>query len=84
MTPTSQDLYYDHDYESVQRSADEWLPGYEITEVFRRKTDNTYWQLSYLVPTEKVNRRKLKEDCLNIFQVNPVEKTVITYEPVLK
>ena len=87
--PTCVDLYYGNDgnsYESIHRVADDgWRHGNIITEVFRRKSDNTFWKLCYRISTDgETNELRDNEGDLEIYQVEPVEKTVITYEPVLK
>lgn len=87
--PTAQELFEascdDHeDIVSVHREVDDsWRHGVRVYEVFRRKSDDTYWATNYEQSTDG-EYNGLLEETHSVEQVTPrveiVEKTI--YEKV--
>ena len=76
----------DHDdFEEVYENADpSWRHGCYMTTVYKRLSDDTYWQVSWQRSGDgEYNSLRDKEiDTSDIVQVEPFSRTVIDYKPV--
>lgn len=80
--PTQDELLEEVGIVTVHReSNDDWRHGSSIYEVFHRKSDDTYWEVSYRLSTDG-EWHGLREDDYYITQVRPVEVTVLKYERI--
>ena len=72
----------DNGIKSVHRtSTDDWRHGCSVCQVFHRVADDTYWSASYRVSTDG-ETHGLRDGDYDLARVHPVEKTVMSYEPV--
>lgn len=83
--PTCEDLWNDDvNYKSIYREADDsWRHGSYITEVFHRSSDNTYWMAGYRKSGDG-EYNELREGEADIIQVEPFERVVVDYRPIVK
>ena len=79
--PTHEELMdYGDEFKSVSREADDsWRHGSYITQVFNRKSDDTYWMVCYRLSTDGETNDLADETCA-ITQVNPKTIETIIYE----
>lgn len=86
--PTCAEIYagsYEGDtFEEVSSHADpSWRHGCYMTDVYRRKSDGTFWQVSYRRSGDG-ETCGLREGDGDVVQVTPVTKTVTEYVRVTK
>lgn len=80
--PTCEQAFNEELGESVYRDDDpSWRHGNYVTEVFFRKSDNTYWQFDYRQSGDG-EYNGLRENEAHITQVEPYEATVTYYRAV--
>lgn len=78
--PTNDQLCEDKvNFESVAREADNtWRHGCYMWQVFRRKSDDTYWAAAYCLSTDG-ETNGLRDGDVEITRVYPHIKTVTDY-----
>jgi hypothetical protein len=77
--PTCEEIYQEDLGDAVLREADDsWRHGSYVTEVYHRATDNTYWQVSYDLSTDR-ETNGLRDGSASVVQVEQYEKTVKAY-----
>ena len=81
IAPTCDELFEGRecDFKSVSREADDsWRHGAYVTQVFMRKSDNTFWSVSYRLSTDgEVN--ELREGTAEVVRVEPHAVTTTVY-----
>lgn len=77
--PTKDQLLEDDGVKSVYRLDDtSWRHGSHVTEVFKRESDGTFWQVCYDLSTD-CETHGLREGDFDLTQVYPHEVTAIEY-----
>jgi len=79
--PTCAEIFDEQLGQPVHRESAPWRHGTRETEVFRRASDNTYWQVKFELSTGG-ETNGLREGYATITQVEPFEKTVTAYRPI--
>lgn len=80
LPPTQEELYEEDGLEEVDRHIDDsWRHGNNVTVVYRRSTDGTYWEVCY---QESGNGEwhGIRENQYSIHQVEPVKKIIETID----
>ena len=85
--PTRQQLKDEIGFVSVRRKVDDSRGGDDVTEVFRRECDNTYWQVCYFISDDGFlnGLQSVGHHCCNpveITHVRPTQVVTIRYIPV--
>ncbi len=74
--PTCEEL---QEMTCVSREADDsWRHGSYVTQVFRRDSDETYWQAKYRLSSDG-ETNELREGLATIVQVEPVVVQTVAY-----
>lgn len=77
-TPTQEELW-NEELELVEHDAsDSWRHGCNITEVYKRESDSTYWQVEYQKSTDG-ETNGLREGNYTINRVYPKQVTTTVY-----
>ena len=77
--PTRQELL-EEELECVDRHADNsWRHGCYMTNVYYRKSDNTYWEVMFQLSTDG-EYNGISENDYDIRQVEKKQKMIIVYE----
>ena len=84
--PSRQEIRDEIGFVSVHRTVGgDNCNGDDVTEIFRREYDNTYWQVCYFISDDGyVNGLRNSEYCnpARITHVKPVQVVAIRYMPV--
>lgn len=85
--PTCDELCEEVGFEKVDRETDDsWRHGVRVTEVYKRESDGTFWQVKYRLSTDG-ECNELREGIAKIAQVIPTEVVItkyVTFEPMLE
>ena len=80
--PTCDQLYDRDGFAQVYRSVEDgWRHGVDVTEVYQRASDQTYWMATYRLSTDG-ETNELREGEAYIAQVTPRETTVTCWVAV--
>ena len=78
-TPTQEQLVEEDGLEIVSRVSDaSWRHGTYETQVFHRKTDDTFWEVTFRLSTDG-ETNELTDGGYYIKQVHPQERVVVVY-----
>lgn len=76
--PSCEDLFNEDGLEQVDEKTAPWRHGLWYYTVFRRQSDDTFWQAIYQVSSD-CETHGLRDNEAEIFQVLPREVTVTEY-----
>jgi hypothetical protein len=78
--PTHEELFDGLGFEEVESKViDTWRHGNRYRVVWKRESDSTYWGTSFRVSTDG-ETNDLRDGLAQIYQVVPVEKTIVVRE----